>query len=164
MFKNWFNQWFLNLYWAIKIMLICVNYNDTKEFHNYNTREINYGNSKVTASTYMCMMTITSKSELVASRVQLTIYIKIVNSNLFKWYSDKFTSDNWYCCSFNVTRKESTFSLSTFITKWPIGETVIGRVMVPRNRLLNFNCSRGRILDKDTWEILQYQSADICKL
>ena len=81
---------------------------------------------------------VTCKGGLVTSRIQHTLYAKIVNLKLLQWYSEKFSileyliADNVHWRSVNLARKESRFSLSTFINKWISGDTATGRVIVQK--------------------------------
>ena len=108
--------------------------------------------------------------KLITSRIQQTLYTRILHDKLISWYSKKHhiphdvLKNNVSWRAYNLARKEGRSSLNTFITKWVSGNTATGRVMLMRKKRLHSNCPRCNAVDEHTTHVLQCQSDETCEM
>ena len=108
--------------------------------------------------------TITCKGHLVTSKIQSTLYNQITKNNFIKALSKNTEvprnfntlSVNWW--TFGKARKESSFNIQTFITKWLSGDTATGRVMKARKKRLLDKCPRCNHADEHLLHVLTCRS------
>jgi len=108
--------------------------------------------------------TITCNGLLIPSRVQTSLYAHITHNSMIKWLEAHSSLDtskvNIHWPSLAKARKEASFSLTLFITKWLSGDTSTGRVMLQRKKRDCANCPRCNAPDEHLLHVLTCNSED----
>ena len=108
--------------------------------------------------------TITCNNKLIPSKIQRSLYLHITHNAMITWlekHTPLNTSNvNLHWESFATARKEASFSLTLFITKWISGDTATGRVMVQRKQRDSASCPRCNVPDEHLLHVLTCNADD----